>query len=1209
MTFVLALILCNVTINDETYAQTDVVAQIDDTEYTDILSALNASEPGDIISLIHDVNLDGQPALVIKDKGTEDNPITIDLKGFSISGNNSQTSTSSTADNSKKTGVLWIEGSHVILTDSSTGDKGKISNSATGGVNTIHICASPDSGKTTSLLINNGVELTGTGNSNSKVVNIYSANNNHGDVNVVIDNAKMSSSGRIIQTSDRENISLCINGGYYSSTLTSSTTSRISNHELVSITGGTFENCNFGVTHVQRLIDGKVAVYNEINGNQVVVVQDTPSEYTAHLKNDTYQYYDRIYLSSESTNLAVLENMIMNKTAVEVLKDATLNLEEFGTAQGIPDELTLDLADGVTLSGNITLSVATVTVVGNGTFAETFDWSSSDSAIYEVSYDSDDRAYTGRIIESAIVCELTYADGTKVDYLNISNANTGASRNPGSVMKLLQDIKCNTLTISADVSIDLNGHTWSVDSTNRSYINVTSGADVRFINTNADKDGSLEGATDTFCLINISGGKVTIDEGVKFVGGTVLLSNGEGGELTVRGTIDTTNTDSTPIMGNGNGDSDNTVINIEDGAVIKADQTAAIYHPQNGTLNITGGEITGFDGIYMKSGTLNMTGGSVTATGSKSEYEGVEGGYSLLGNAITLEACDYPGGAPSADISGGTVTSQNNKSVACYVKEGSTDISDKQFITGGTFISGGSIDTSVEDYTDPSFTMGEDGTVNPDPAKYVATVGDDYFSTLQSALDYITDPTTPSGDYLVLICAEIDEPIQIYQVANKNVTIDGQGNTISANIDIDGNARFDGAETLTFQNINFNVSAGEDAITSEDTTAGSYDYAHNVTITGCTFELASDSTAVGLRLYQSFNVLIEDCTFTGGHSMGQFKAINGLKIQDVTVESSRGVALGTSYGVEIINTKISAQEYGIRGDDSTHDADVTIADTYVNAAQPIVIRYVTGDNTGGYELNVSDSSLVLVDGSPYGTITVTGGEDMTDVVEPTQNDVIITETRNGHEAEITNDDMFVTIPSDRNHVSSDGGYDNITVTGSDPDSGATASVTGSVDEGLVQLVVSKVETPHQQGSGTVGILLEFGNISNPIASVSLTFAPDEGMVLSGCTVYYYTQNGESGTIDDVVISGNVVSFVTSHCTEYDFVPTFTADTEEPTIDPEPDFPPYPVWDDDDDYVPPIVPTQPDQTSGDDTTTTIACAAAAVVAALIAVFLIMEYRKN
>lgn len=51
-----------------------------------------------------------------------------------------------------------------------------------------------------------------------------------------------------------------------------------------------------------------------------------------------------------------------------------------------------------------------------------------------------------------------------------------------------------------------------------------------------------------------------------------------------------------------------------------------------------------------------------------------------------------------------------------------------------------------------------------------------------------------------------------------------------------------------------------------------------------------------------------------------------------------------------------------------------------------------------------------------------------------------------------------------------------------------------------------------------------------------------------------------------------------------------------------------IWDDDDEYVPPIVPVQSED-SDDDTTTIVACAAAAVVAALMAVFLIMEYRKN
>lgn len=59
---------------------------------------------------------------------------------------------------------------------------------------------------------------------------------------------------------------------------------------------------------------------------------------------------------------------------------------------------------------------------------------------------------------------------------------------------------------------------------------------------------------------------------------------------------------------------------------------------------------------------------------------------------------------------------------------------------------------------------------------------------------------------------------------------------------------------------------------------------------------------------------------------------------------------------------------------------------------------------------------------------------------------------------------------------------------------------------------------------------------------------------------------------------------------------------------ETDLPPI-IWDDDDEYIPPVVPVQPGDSGDDDTTTIVACAAAAVVAALMAVFLIMEYRKN
>lgn len=63
-------------------------------------------------------------------------------------------------------------------------------------------------------------------------------------------------------------------------------------------------------------------------------------------------------------------------------------------------------------------------------------------------------------------------------------------------------------------------------------------------------------------------------------------------------------------------------------------------------------------------------------------------------------------------------------------------------------------------------------------------------------------------------------------------------------------------------------------------------------------------------------------------------------------------------------------------------------------------------------------------------------------------------------------------------------------------------------------------------------------------------------------------------------------------------------------EPEPEYPPFnPGWNDDD-YVPlpPVIVQEPSE-NNDDTTTTVACAAAAVVAAIMAVFLIMEYRKK
>ena len=100
--------------------------------------------------------------------------------------------------------------------------------------------------------------------------------------------------------------------------------------------------------------------------------------------------------------------------------------------------------------------------------------------------------------------------------------------------------------------------------------------------------------------------------------------------------------------------------------------------------------------------------------------------------------------------------------------------------------------------------------------------------------------------------------------------------------------------------------------------------------------------------------------------------------------------------------------------------------------------------------------------------------------------------------------------------------------------------------------------------------------------------------------------GEASTLadefDGLRIASQTDGAVTYVSSSYGYTVTIPAQATTPGGDI-----PYPPFDDDD-YVliPPVI---DNSGSDDDTTTIVACAAAAVVAALIAVFLIMEYRKR
>lgn len=189
---------------------------------------------------------------------------------------------------------------------------------------------------------------------------------------------------------------------------------------------------------------------------------------------------------------------------------------------------------------------------------------------------------------------------------------------------------------------------------------------------------------------------------------------GKGAKLDVYGTVETKADGWATISSNGtltsSIDYGNTVINIYDGAVVKNEKEIAIFHPQNGELNVYGGEITGTTGVEMRAGKITVKGGTIVGTavptttkenGSGSTTEGagiaivqhtteqnlaavISGGtvkgYTALYHNNTENNSDAAAAKVSLEVTGGTFEATNNGQNAIYSD------AKENFITGGEFV-------------------------------------------------------------------------------------------------------------------------------------------------------------------------------------------------------------------------------------------------------------------------------------------------------------------------------------------------------------------------------------------------------------------------------------------------------------------------------------------------------------------------------------------
>ena len=424
-------------------------------------------------------------------------------------------------------------------------------------------------------------------------------------------------------------------------------------------------------------------------------------------------------------------------------------------------------------------------------------------------------------IQSYFVIDVTDSDGTVTRYGYNTLADAVNNAVDENTITMLADASTEKVTVNKNITLDLGGHTLTItetdaDASNRWGLTFASGYSAITNGTIVDdraKDVSTKVAvyvhgTDNTVQLNTSdliittypstaGGysyalRVEGDAAAYLNSGTTIGETAnEGATGTVVGvavfgaqeqaeSYSTTtgltvnngvsiNTSGYAISGNGDGNN-GTVITIN-GGTIESSEVQAIYHPQDGVLNINGGSITGDTGIEMRAGTLNMTGGEVTGTGNPLVSDTNPGGSTTSGAGIAIVQHTT---AYNIDVTvrDGTVSGYN----AVFEKntESSTDDELKKVsisLKGGEFkaINGGTQSVSIEDAgkVDAAVTG---GTYDGDVSKYVPTdqgivVDDgtvtppfsfDYLSMIVVTTQFTVPVTSASGTQVILTCDDAD---------------------------------------------------------------------------------------------------------------------------------------------------------------------------------------------------------------------------------------------------------------------------------------------------------------------------------------------------------------------------------------------------------------------------------------------------------------------
>ena len=494
---------------------------------------------------------------------------------------------------------------------------------------------------------------------------------------------------------------------------------------------------------------------------------------------------------------------------------------EVGTS-GIVYDRDCDYYDAANVKINISENSGDKKVVGAKAAIQVINDKAQDiSGVFDIkggNFSSDVSAYVNTTEREVFEHEGTYYVGIfkaqVVGGLKYEMASTAISKAPaGSTVILLNDCEEGNLgpSVSKNVTIDLNGKNlvfqsitvdihgnltikdsgnggtyngtyvdYSVRVKRGSVFNLESGT---LTNSSTHPKTSnvvvwVEGGTakkPAASTANIKGGKIETKGTPVFVRDPGATVNVSGGELVGSGLA--------CIAGNGTKGQGGTTINVSGGTLTAKpyDATSAacgIYHPNEGTLTITGGTINVNNGvgILMRGGEMTMTGGEINATGDATRTGSVGDANQKIGvsGVIFDRDANYPYAAStSIKIDGEAKVSGAKAAVELINDNNVADAKSAFKLKGGTYSSDV---TALLDENSVAVKQGDNYVVTT----YYAQVGETKYATLQKAADAATAGQT------VKVLNDVDMTTDGNLTVNvgKDIVLDMNGHSIKgANAD------------------------------------------------------------------------------------------------------------------------------------------------------------------------------------------------------------------------------------------------------------------------------------------------------------------------------------------------------------------------------------------------------------------------------------------